>query len=110
MRQRKAAEAEQAVEGQPAESAERVLRRPRMPARSFVDDAGLPKADEGPQSAQEPVALRQRPQGRHDLPIHQAEVAGIERDVEIADAAQEAIEDEVAGPLPERLLRFVRIA
>src|SRR5262249_26866104 len=96
-REREAAEADEAVHGQADEAAEGVLRLAGAAGGALVADADLTEADEGAQAADEAHLLRQMSQYLDDLAIHQAEVAAVERDVQIADGVQHAIEEGVTG-------------
>src|SRR5262249_18057149 len=99
-----AAEADEAVHGQADEAAEGVLRLAGAAGGALVADADLTEADEGAQAADEAHLLRQMSQYLDDLAIHQAEVAAVERDGQIADGVEHAIEEGVTGALDQAFL------
>ena len=57
-----------------------------------VFQAGLAEADERAQAADEAHPFRQVLEEVDDPPVHQAEVAAVERNVEVADRVQGAVE------------------
>ena len=70
-----------------------VGRTPENPFRANVVDAHLVETDPGAEPAQELIGLRKSEQFLHDLPIHQREVARVERNRHVRSAAENAVED-----------------
>ena len=67
-------------------------------------DPELPEADPAPEPAEKAMLLGQRDERVDDAPVEEAEVARIERDVDLGDGAQRPVEDRVGGAQEERLL------
>ena len=79
---------------------------PVVPARlagqarvAVVVHRGLAKPHPGEQPLHEAGALRHAAQGLHHAPVHEPEVAGVARDVHLADAVQQAVEQARGGAL-----------
>ena len=97
-------ERQQAVQGQLDKLGHRVLRDPGPPPIALVRNAGLSETDPGPQATHEPIGLGQAVQVVHDPAAHRAEVAGVERDVDIGEPVEQPVEDEVGQPLRDPVL------
>ena len=98
-----AAEAHQTVDGQGRELPQGVLGPARLAGVAIVIEADLPESEEAAEPANEPTTLREPVERVDDPAIHQAEIAAIERDVEVADQAQDSVERKVSQPLEEAL-------
>ena len=72
--------------------------RARPPAQTFVLDAGLPEPDPGAQDSREAQALGQRPQRLDHAPIHQAEVAAVERQPDVGQRVDQTVEPPISEP------------
>ena len=101
---RQGGEGEQAVVGQADEFAEGVLGGAGVPRGAFVLDADLFVPDPGPQAADKAVALGEAEHVADDAPPHDAEVAGVERNLDGGHGTEEAVEGEVGETLEEPLL------
>jgi len=55
-------------------------------------------------------SVREFFQGVHDLAIHQAEIAAVERNVEVADGMKDPVEYGVTAAFEEAFLALVRTA
>src|SRR5207249_8773178 len=95
-REREAAEADQAIHGQTAQGAERVLGLAGGAGGALKRNAELAKAHERSQPTHKARLLRQVLHHLDDLAIHEAKIAAVERDIQVADAPQKAIEEGVA--------------
>ena len=94
-----AAEADQAVDGQPGELPERVLGPAGLAGGAIVFQAHLPETHEAPEAADEPAPLGEAVERIDHAAVHQAEVAAVERDVQLADPTQGPIERPISQPL-----------
>ena len=77
---------------------------PLLAAGPIVGQPDLAEPDEGPQAPDESHPLGQALQGIDHPAIHQAEVARVARDVDLADGLQEPIEERIGGTLEEMFL------
>ena len=102
------AETRDRVGGQAHHLAQRVLGGTRIAGRSLIFDRHLFEPDPTAQPAHKAVFLAQRTHGQHDLAVHQAKIAGIERDVDIGNAADRAVEDGGGPQLEQRLAATFR--
>ena len=75
--------------------------RPRESSgTSLVVDPRLAEANERPQAPDEPHPLGQGVQGVNNLPVHQAEIAAVEGNVQVADRVPvDPIKGEIAQPV-----------
>ena len=64
-----------------------------MALGAVVDDRHLPEADPGDHAADEARLLGQRQQGVERAPAHQPEIAGVERDLDLGEAREQAVEE-----------------
>ena len=96
------------VEAEPQHLAQRVLRDARVALLAHERDRDLREADPDRHPAQEAVALGHRQQRVERLAVHQAEVAGLDGEVEAREAAERAVEaargDALERGLPQPLL------
>src|SRR5262249_45282516 len=99
--QGRAAEADEAVHGEAEEGAKGVFRRAGGAGGTLVAQADLPEADERPQAADETHLLRQVFDHIDDFAIHEAEVAAVEGNVDVADGTEQAIEQRIARAFDE---------
>ena len=79
------------------------LLSPAARALAVVEDRHLLAADPRHHAADEAMALGHRQQDVEHAPRHQAEVAGIERDVDVGHAADQAVEGGGGGALEQAL-------
>src|SRR5262245_26165239 len=77
-----------------------------MASSAFVANADLAKADEAAQPAHEALTFRQIFKGIHRPAIHQAEVAAVQRNVDIADRAQDTIKGGIRQALDQSFFSF----
>ena len=105
--ERIAAEADQTVGGEAKQGAQSVFRLSRLTRSTLVNQAHLAEPDERPQPPDKPTALGEARHRIDSLPVHQAEVARIERDLEIRDRLQEAVKQEVSQALEDVFLAFL---
>ncbi len=75
--------------------------------RPLVGDSRLPEADVRTQPPDEAHPFGQGLQGVDDLAVHQAEVAAVQRDVQVADRVHDPVEGEVAQSLRRALLALL---
>src|SRR5438876_7556527 len=96
-------EAEDAVRAQLHQLAERVLRLPRVARLAAVRDADLAESDPREEAADVAVVLAHVPELVERTPVDEAEVAGVGRDVDVAEPAQDAVEEADRGAAEEGL-------
>src|SRR5262249_11405303 len=85
--QRNAAETDETFHRQAKNLSKSILRSARLTGRPLVDQPGLAKPDKGAQAAHEAGALLAGLQRLDHLPVHQAAIAAVEREVKIAYTA-----------------------
>ena len=79
------------------------LGRPASRAGRSYSSPTCSKAQEAAQAADESALLREPVERVDDASIHQTEVAAVERDLQVADRAQDAIERPIRQPLEQAL-------
>ena len=95
IRRGRALKAHESINREREELPERVFWTAGAAFRPVVFQADLPKANERTQAAHEPHTLRQSLHGVDDATIHEAEIAGVERNVDVGNRTQQAIEDAI---------------
>ena len=96
------AESGDAVEGEAKHLFERILGRARGAFGAVVLDADFLEADPADESAQEAAAFGEVLELVHHAAVHESEVAGVGRDVDAREPADEAVEAERGEALEER--------
>ena len=96
-----------AVEGEVRHFTERIFGRARVARFAPVRDAGLPEAGPRAHGAQQAVALRHGEQGVDYAAVQQAEVAGVEWNIDIRQAVDDAVEKLCRPELEARFTRAV---
>jgi hypothetical protein len=97
-------EGDDPVEPELDERSPRVLRPAAGARRAVVRQPRLPEPGPAAQPAQEARPLRQRDQHVDHAPVEQAEVAGVERDVDLRRAPQQPVEERVRAAQQQPLL------
>src|SRR2546422_7121191 len=88
-------EADVAREGEADQLPEAVLRSARVTGGALVLDPDLAEPDPAPQPAEKAAALRERHERARHPAVEDAEVAGVERDVDLGDRTQAPVEGRV---------------
>src|SRR5206468_2672575 len=100
-------ESDDAVRDELDQLPERILRLAGKAALPLVRDADLAEADPGEEPADVAVVLAHAPELLERAPVDEPEVARVERDVDVDEAAQGAVEDRDRRPAQPRLGRAV---
>ena len=103
--ERRGTESGNAVEGEPHHLFERVLGRARGAFGAVVLDANLLEAYPAHEPAQKAAAFRQVLELVHHAAVHEAVVAGIGRDIDARELADEAVEAERGRVLEQFFIR-----
>src|SRR5579859_2284234 len=85
-------EAGDGIGGQLEHLAERILGGASVTLLALIADAGLAKANPGREPAHEAMVLTHLPHGQHHLAVNQPEVAGVGRNVNRRQTANDAVE------------------
>src|SRR5206468_6077203 len=93
-----------AREGEADQLPEAVLRSARVTGGALVLDPDLAEPDPAPEPAEKAPALRERHERARHPAVEEAEVAGVERDVDLGDRTQAPVEGRVGGALQEPVL------
>src|SRR6476620_6242060 len=99
--ERRGREAGDGVEGEADHLRQRIFALAGMALGTVVDDRYLAEADPGDHAADEACLLGQAQQRIERAPAHQAEVARVERDLDLGEAGERAVE-ELRGAALER--------
>src|ERR1051325_2022962 len=97
-------EGDQPVVGEPEELGERVFRRSRRPRFPLVGYAELAESDPGAQAPDEPVRFGHHLEDLHDRPVHDHEVALIDRDIQVGNFVEQLVKKRIGSPFEHILL------
>src|SRR4029077_4837327 len=103
-RQGKAAEADEPVQGQAYERAQSIFGFAGVARRPLIRDTSLPITGEAAEAAHEADPLRHSLEGVHDPAVHEAKIAAVERNVQVADRAQRPVKQSIRETFAQPLL------
>ena len=97
------AEADQSVDGQSRQFSQGIFGPAGFSCRPIIIEPDLPKTEETAESSHEPATFREAIERIDDAAVHQAEIAAVHGDLQVADHSEQAIERPVGDPFEKSL-------